>query len=220
MAEENGILRIEIDGVWTPAEFSKLFNEFEVLKEMAVFGDESDVEQDGSSWFRLDSRIRGGLFRNNPYLARDYDLEIETEGYFSEIVLRRLMTNSTFIPELEVKAIQFGSPGFVDLLGAGRMVGQISKFLLGIIDRYLATEDRELAREQKRQSILKQKIANADGLLKLGQKVHMDDEAKRQLLRRAFEIDGYIESNLIDQRITAIGPPTNPRGTASRRRRS
>jgi hypothetical protein len=38
--------------------------------------------------------------------------------------------------------IHFACPGFIDLLGAAdRIVGHLSKFILGITDRYLARED-------------------------------------------------------------------------------
>jgi hypothetical protein len=202
MADDYGVLRIEIDGIWTVAEFSKLFEEFEILNEMAAYGEGSQDEQSGRYLVR-DAFYPGRPFRFSPAWTDSYDLEVKTEDYFREAALRRFMNAFTEIPELQVRAIKFASPGFVDFLGAGRIVGHISKFILCVTDRYLGREDRALAREDKKQKILRQKIANAENLLKLGVKVHMDHEAQRQLVRRALEIDEYFESNLIDQKITA-----------------
>ncbi len=84
----------------------------------------------------------------------------------------------------------------------GRVTRSISKFLLGILDRYLAKEDRELSRQVTRQKILKLKIQNAENLLKLGSKLHLDKETKTQIVRRTLEIDEYFESHIIDQKIT------------------
>lgn len=204
MGEETGILRIEVDGFWTAADFSKLFDELEVLSEMAAYGDASQDEQQGRillDWGYHFPEMRTRYSRWDT----EYDLELEAERHFRETALRRFMNKDSAVPSLQVKEIRFASPGFVDLLGAGRIVGHISKFILGITDRYLAREDRVLAREQTKQKILKAKIANAESLLRLGSKVHMDPEARRQLVRRALEIDEYIESKLIDQKITAGG---------------
>jgi hypothetical protein len=221
MADDYGVLRIEVDGEWTPTEFSKLCDEFEVLNEMAAYGDASQDEQQARILLEWRSFIPGRPLRFSPTWTQEYELEIETEDYFREIALRKFMTQFTYIPPLRLKAIRFASPGFVDLLGAGRVIGHISKFILGITDRYLAREERALAREQTKQRILKQKIANAEGLLRLGSKVHMDPEAKRQLVRRALEIDEYIESNLIEQKITAareVGPGDTLDGVSHRGR--
>ena len=163
MADDYAVLRIEIDGVWTAAEFSKLFEEFETLNEMAAFGEGSQDEQSGRFLIRQPI-YPGRRFRFSSAWATSYDLEVETEEYFRQAALRRFMIEYTEIPELTVRAIEFASPGFVDFLGAGKIVGHISKFILGITDRYLAREDRALAREDKKQKILRQKIANAEDL--------------------------------------------------------
>ena len=219
MADDDyGLLRIEIDGHWSVSDFSQLFEEFEVLNLMAGYGIASQDEQQGRIYLDWYSAFSGRPMRFAPTWSRSYELEIETEDYFREIALRKFMNDLTSIPDLQVRAMQFASPGFVDLLGAGRIVGHISKFILGITDRYLARGDRELAREQTKQKILKDKIANAEALLKLGSKIHMDPEAQRQLIRRALEIDEYIEGKLIDQKITAARE-IDPRGREAQRKR-
>jgi hypothetical protein len=205
MAEEDyGLLRVEIDGNWSISEFSKLFEELGMLNLMAGYGIASQDEQQGRVYLESYSVFSGRPMRFAPAWSRSYELEIETEDYFREIALKKFMNDQTFIPELQVRAVQFASPGFVDLLGAGRIVGHISKFILGITDRYLAREARALAREQTKQKILKDKIANAEALVKLSSKIHMDPEAQRHLIRRALEIDEFIEGQMIDQKIAAV----------------
>ncbi|MDA9523880.1 hypothetical protein XI06_27280 [Bradyrhizobium sp. CCBAU 11434] len=204
MADEYGILRVEIDGAWTPAEFSELFKEIEVLNEIASFGDTEESEDNDRMWLGLNLRFSGRPLRFGPAWTNDEALEIEVEDYYREAVVRRFVTDVAYIPSLHVAAIQYASPGFVDIAGAGRIVGHISKFILGIADRLIALEDRRLAREQTKQKILKQKIENADALLKLGTKVNLDIDAKRQLVRRVLEIDEYFQNQLLDQKITSV----------------
>jgi hypothetical protein len=205
MADDDyGVLRVDIDGDWSCIEFSKLFDQFEMLNLMAGWAIASQDEQQGRLFIETAFAFHGRPLRFSPAWTPSYELELKTEDYFREIALRKYMNDLTYLPELRVGAIHYASPGWVDLLGAGRIVGHVSKFILGITDRYLAREDRALAREQTKQKILKDKISNAKELLKLGTKIHMDPEAQRQLVRRALEIDEYIENKLIDQQITGI----------------
>jgi hypothetical protein len=215
MADDDyGVLRVDIDGEWSATEFSKLFDQFEMLNLMAGWGIASQDEQQVRFLIETPFVYQSRALRFSPSWSEAFELEVRAEDYFRELALRKYLNDLTYLPELRVNAVHYASPGWVDLLGAGRIVGHVSKFILGITDRYLAREDRALAREQTKQKIMKDKIANAKELLKLGAKIHMDPEAQRQLIRRALEIDEYIENKIIDQQITRInqiGPDSQVR---------
>ena len=108
------------------------------------------------------------------------------------------------ISPIVVVKIQFGSPGFVDLAGVGRVVGEVRKFLLGIIDRFIGKEDREIARASATQDVIAKKIKNADSLLKLADKAGLDAESQQALLREVLTADRYIEGKLLSQQIKAV----------------
>lgn len=215
--DDSEILRVDIEGDWSATEFSNLFDQFEMLNLMAGWAIASQDEQQARFLIETPFAFHSRTLRFSPAWTEAFELEVKAEDYFREIALRKYLNDLTHLPELRVSAVHYASPGWVDLLGAGRIVGHVSKFILGITDRYLARKDRALAREQTKQKILKDKIANAKELLKLGTKIHMDPEAQRQLVRRALEIDEYIEGKLIDQQITGV-IQVGPHGGKARKR--
>jgi hypothetical protein len=194
-------LRIEIDGYWTSGDFAKLFSEMELLNEFAHFG---ETKIDGQTALPL-RYFRGTQPRLSPIWTLDYELEAETESNITEALVKGYIRDFIGYPsDLQVKEVLFASPGFVDLLGAGKIVGHLSKFILGVTDRWLATDDRKLARDHKRQTILRQKIANAESLLKLSNKAGLDADTRRQLIRRVLEVDYYLETKILDGQVTDV----------------
>lgn len=194
-------LRIEIDGYWTSGDFAKLFAEMEMLNEFAQFG---ELTVDGQSAISL-RLSRSRRIRENSFWPFDYEAEVEAETAVAELLLKGVIRDYTgLVNELQVKRVSFASPGFVDLLGAGKVIGHISKFILGVTDRWIAREDRELARDHKRQTILKQKITNAENLLKLSKKAGLDPDTRRQMVRRVLESDSYFETKMLDGKITDV----------------
>jgi hypothetical protein len=201
--DEIKVLRISIDGKWGLDEFLRLFEEVETLNGLAAFS-ENISESDGSELRPWPSYALGKPIRVISRWKDEFEAEIYTENYLREMEIRQYTHSAGRIQHMVVLAIQFQSPGFVDLLGAGKVVDKISKFILGITDRYLAKEDRALAREDKKQNILKKKIANAESLLNLASKANFDQEARVRLMRRVLEIDDYVETILIEEKVTSV----------------
>jgi len=79
--------------------------------------------------------------------------------------------------------------GFTDLAGIGKIVSEIRRFAFGVADRFLAAPDRALAREEKHQTIITKKLANAERLMKLSEKMELDPHTRNLMIRRALEID-------------------------------
>jgi hypothetical protein len=195
--EERGALRVAIGGEWTSADFARFFSEMENLHVLAKFG---FVKIDGQS-------VHG--FR--PYLVRrpgrywpDTEFEEEVDEIADRVALDEFLREFVSPDALHVSQIEFASPGFTDLAGAGRAIAELRKFLFGIADRFIASKDRELERESRRQSILKEKIANAERLLKLADKSGMDVDTKNRLVKRALEADYFIESMILQGKVTEV----------------
>jgi len=208
---DTGRCRIIINGRWNSQEFADLFSEMEFLNDVASFSIRVDQEV-----LARDLAVYAGHFR---YYGRSFYsrplppflegplppfLEEQIESLTRRLELRYFINRFQFQSDLTIKAISFGSPGFVDFLGAGKIVAEIRKFILGVIDRYLETEDRRLARDAKRQEILEKKITNAERLLKLGKKVGLEGEFRRNMMREVLAVDYFIESKLLDGKIVRV----------------
>jgi hypothetical protein len=56
----------------------------------------------------------------------------------------------------------------------------------------------------KRQEIFEKKITNAERLLKLGEKVGLESEFKRNIMREVLAVDYFIESKFLDGKIVGV----------------
>ena len=98
-------------------------------------------------------------------------------------------------------------PGFADLAGLGKVMEQLRIFLTDITDRYLHKKDREIARESAAQDLLAKKIANAEAILKLSDKVGLDGESRRALISEVLGADYFIEGKVLLGQIASIEAP-------------
>jgi hypothetical protein len=193
-------LRINIDGSWRATEFSRLFSEFETLNELASFG---QVRIDGQSDLRL-WPMRRPRSRYYDWYWTEFGSEQELEDEFESARVRVFLRRFAPRRPLIVKEIKFASPGHTDLGGLAGIMREIRLFVMDIADRFIAAPDRALAREDKHQSIMTKKLANAERLLKLSNKVDLDPALQRDLIRRTLETDRYIEDKIIDREITSF----------------
>lgn len=183
---------------WEAQEFARFFTEFEILNEMAIFG---NVKVDGQSslGFFYYERLRA------PKYWQDLEFEGEVQAEVADERLRYFLREATGGRwPLQLKRMEFASPGFTDFAGIGKVVKEVRLFVTDIVDRFITTPDRALAREEKRQSIVAKKIANAEKLMKLADKAGLDPKTRIELIRRAIEVDRYIEDKVIEGRITSI----------------
>ena len=63
-----------------------------------------------------------------------------------------------FSSPIQVSAIQFGSPGFTDLVGIGAIVQELRAFLEFLIIHFREGPDRKLSRQEKEIEILRLKL--------------------------------------------------------------
>ncbi|MCP3369651.1 hypothetical protein [Bradyrhizobium cajani] len=198
--KEASILRISIDRTWRATEFSELFQRMETLNELSHFG-----------LLKVDGQSSMGIFRSRFARRFRHDafwMDAEFEGHIEEQVeaetIRDFVRETANPIPLHVARIQFASPGFTDLAGIGKVIGEIRRFVMAIVERYDAKEDRALARAEKEQTVISKKIANAERLLNLSNKMGLDHQTRNMMVRQALDIDRYIEEKVIDRQITSF----------------
>jgi len=203
------ILRIEIAGNWRAEDFSGFFDEIDHLYNLAAYTllPFENRFNHLDAWWRLDRR------RRDWYEPISVQADLEFEVLRQRLDVRQFLAVSNrpsgFYP-LQVKAIDFASPGFSDFFGFAEALSKVSDFVLGVTDRILMREDRGIDREKKRQEVLGLKLDNAKKLLELGDATGLDKEQKERLLRDALGVDHAIEGRLINGQVKSV--TYRPRG--------
>ncbi|MBT8477047.1 MAG: hypothetical protein KJO78_16415 [Alphaproteobacteria bacterium] len=155
--------RLKIDGVWTAAEFGRLFQSIDELSEW--LGDSVLLDSSGSV---LQDE------NGNPLL--------DSSGYSS----------------FEVKRVVFGSPGFADLAGIGKLVEQVRLFLQFLIERCDRRNDRVLDSKERELEINRKKL---ELLRELGELVETNPRFSEIL--RTNSANDIIEA-ILEGRVTGI----------------
>ena len=201
------ILRLNIDERWSALDFGELMGQLQFLADAALFS-QAKIDGQTSIFFPLRRLRRVPVYYYDPFI--DVEEEMKFEAYRQRAAIQDLFRSHSprVSNQLEIKRTQYGSPGFVDLAGIGKVVEQLRMFLTDIMDRYLHREDREIARESAAQDVLAKKIQNAEALMNLYDKAGLDTEAKRVLIAEVLEVDYSIEGKLITGQITSIEGPS------------
>jgi hypothetical protein len=179
--EEKEILRVRIDGEWTAPEFEELFSSFNLLNGLAQVGGQRLTHQ-SHAWLETLS-------------VPDSDFE-RFARLFAAVALKNIFSDRNSFTPLTVSQVKFASPGFTDLGGVGKVLKEIRLFVKDILDRRDSQEDRHLAREEKKQLIMQKKIANAERLIKLSDKMGMDRATVNALAMQAIDVDDFIERQI------------------------
>jgi hypothetical protein len=202
-AVEQDRIKIEIDEQWSAAEFAELFSQVAYLYKIAAFG---EVRIDGQTSIFFDPLRRLGRRREFYDAYYPIEFELEDEAYDSRRRVEHLIEGYFAGPmdQMKVDQIHYGSPGFVDLVGLGRVVREVRIFLLAVMDRFIHREDREIARASATQDVIAQKIKNAENLLKLSEKAGLDPSTRQALVREVLTVDLYVEGKILSQQIRAV----------------
>lgn len=153
---EKKVLRINLDGEWTSAEFSNLFESLTFLYQL-VFEIESIELQESQNYAQIPKsdisksvlNVNGELYKklNLPLI---YENEKSFEGpIFNRISLRADQINKDFMEDLVIKEIKYASPGFTDFVGLGKIVEQV----FNLIKYYFPNEKQKI-------DIIRQNIEN------------------------------------------------------------
>jgi hypothetical protein len=200
----DAILRFYIDSQWNVSDFSEFFEEVQFLYEIAHFGTLRIDGQTSIPFLPL-RRHRYQTLSWDDIL--DYDSNLGKpveEDLIARLEARRFVRYFQPFPQLSVRAISYASPGFTDLVGAGKVLEQIRLFATDIMDRWIHKEDRRLDREAKAQEVFHRKIENCERLLALHDKGGMDGVATRTLIRELLKADLLIEGKMIEGKIGKV----------------
>jgi hypothetical protein len=118
-----GAFRIRINGYWTALDFATLMRSLEDI-------------------YNLTAILSSRNFYRYELAYRMFPIDRRT--------IRRLALEVVHNPPLMVPQFRYASPGFADLLGAGKALKQLKEFLFGVTDRILESKGRGLDNEAKR----------------------------------------------------------------------
>lgn len=104
--------------------------------------------------------------------------------------------------KLQLKRIQYASPGTVDLVGLGAIVGHIKEFVQDLINRYGAKRQRALQEEKVEIDNQSARLKNAKDFVGILKELGSSDFERRSVFERVIQkkevLDGLIEAgNLI-----------------------
>ena len=181
-AQEQKILRVEIDGTWTADEFSDSLRSItEIYGLRAVLG----IEQQSLNEMEMYYEVANLPFRGVPrrlraaYLAYGFPLSTPLiDSNNPSGALRLLEPNE----QLYVEKIQFASPGFKDLAGLGEIVGHVKEFLQTLINVAVHTPRRRLEEEKLAEDVETKRIENARSFVGLAKDLGYSNAKIRQLI--------------------------------------
>jgi hypothetical protein len=195
-------LRIRIASGWTAWEFAELLEDVQFLADVAAF---SEAKLDGQTPMDFFTRRRQRRAAYHDVFG-DVRHELRDNLYLRRADVHEFVKrySNNRLSELQVHRLEFASPGLADLAGFGKIVEQVRIFLTDIIDRFLHTEDREIARGLAAQEVLARKLKNAEQLARLTDKVAIDPEMRQMLMAELLGVDKFIEGKVLNGQITGI----------------
>jgi hypothetical protein len=183
--------RINIDKSWTSIDFADLFVALEFLHTVYALPYTSAAEIE-----RINHLCHLETWWNDQKVLNTFPAGFLSDVFLSSFVERKI--------PFKVEKISFASPGFADLAGIGTVVKEIRLFIIEIIDRVSAREDREIARDSAKQDVIEKRIKNARDLVELANKVGINEPTKQILVSAILEVDQFIEAKVVRGQITSV----------------
>ena len=182
---EDEAIRIEIEGEWSVYELGVFLGDLALL---FVIRFALDLGRRGVSDF-LSSLRRPDRYDPWPF-SRRWSLTRPDE-------------------QLTVLRVQYGSPGFVDLLGIGKIVEQLRLFVEKLIDLRATRLRRGLENEAMRQEIKGKMIENARDFVRLAEEARdlgLSDYEIKYLVELTEGAQERLFRQIAQGNVAAIGP--------------
>lgn len=179
---ENKILRLRIDDIWTSNDFINLFNSLNFIYKTFIELNAIEEERrflekflgknklsnnvnlnEGASEFNTLTDVQiidGQLYKKLNYSSISNNLELINDiqqEFTKKFLIDDVIDNKIF----KVKQIKYSSPGFVDLIGIGKIVEQI----FNMFKYYFPNKETDLKNSLLEQDLISKKI---DNLKRLG----------------------------------------------------
>jgi hypothetical protein len=118
--------------------------------------------------------------------------------------LRRLIEPDE---QLQVRRIEYASPGLKDLAGVGEVIGHLKDFLLRLIELAVTSPQRQLENDERELNNQRLRLENARLFVQVGRDIGLSEHELRQLA-------GFVETKqdpiirlVEDGKITAVSTP-------------
>jgi|HubBroStandDraft_3_1064219.scaffolds.fasta_scaffold64694_3 hypothetical protein len=189
---EDEVLRLNIGARWVATDFVEVFREMQFLYDVSYLAS-SDLHDHPEI-----ARLRESLANTAIYHQLFQRIRVRTRIHST---VKRLDEEKA---ELTILRIEYASPGACDLTGAGRAIRELRLFVMGIVDRYLEREDREIAREAARQRVIKMKLNNIELARQLAKKANLGHESFDLLVHQIMRAETVIERKAEADKITGV----------------
>src|SRR5208283_3702640 len=206
------VMRIEMDGRWSAAEFGQALINISDLYDIRLFlellrEDQRDLERFyeefmhfGPFRHRWRRRFWGAApWGPGPSLGM---LPLLDETQLSH--LRRL-----FEPEerLEVRRVSYASPGLADLAGIGAVVGHVKDLVIKLVDRRDTQRQRELSDERAALENDRIRLENARNFVALGRDLGYSDRELRLLVAQVDKKQEPLVRLIEQQKLRGVSTP-------------
>lgn len=187
MDESRRVIRLDIDGYWTAEDmavsFSSLTDLYRMRLVLQVLSEESrDLDHllfEFLEMGRLHSWRRRRLL---PFLMLQGFGPMVGMPPLSSAELGRVVEYVYPDRPLQVRRIEYGSPGHKDLAGVGEVIGHLKDFTLRIIELVMTRHRRRLEDERLQVEIQRMRIENAREFLRVASENNYSPSELRQLI--------------------------------------
>jgi len=193
MDESRQKIRFEIEGLWSAEEMGRFFLFLSELYNLRLFLEL--LREEARDLDRFYELIGPGPFdyRRGRRLTRRglypwaFGLAAGLPPIWNEAQIGSLSALIEPEERLDVRRISYASPGSVDLIGIGAIVGHVKDFTLKLIDRQDSKQQRKLSEERAELENDRVRIENARSFVALARDLGYTDSELRQLVARVDE---------------------------------
>jgi uncharacterized membrane protein YgcG len=188
------VLRFTIDGRWTAEEMAAFISSVNDLYNVSLI--QRVAAEDMPRWERA---IYGRVVHGPP----DFLPFIPHLIPPPDVLISRL--SSLVMPDekLQLRKIEFASPGFMDLAGLGQVIGHVKDFVIYIIERIFPPEAKTLANDEQRLKNDALRIHNAREFVSLYRDVYAEIQV-REMANKVDERQDIIIRHIHEHRIMGV----------------
>ena len=208
------IVRLKLDGRWSADDLGQALLSLSDLYDLRLFLE--SLREDQRDWERVYNEVLHSPFSGHRWKrgSRGWGPTAWMQGFggqmpptLDDAQLSKL--SRMFEPEerLEVRRINYASPGFTDLAGIGTVIGHLKDFVLKLVERRDLRRQRELNDDRAALDNDRLRLENARNFVALGRELGYSDMDLRQL---SIHVDTKQEPlvRLVEQlRLKAVTTP-------------
>lgn len=209
MDEPINTIRIEMDGRWTAHELGELLVSLSDLYNIRALLTFMSKQEPDSETFVLNFLRQLSLQKADEQLNVPLRAILAPYAWGGSIPLEsrelsRLSQNVHPDGTLQVRRVNYSSPGSTDLAGIGVFIGHIKDIILRILDWRLEWEKRKIENQQAQAELDRIRIENAQKLIDIAKGCGYSDAELRQMISFADGRQEVIVRSIQDNRIRNV----------------